>query len=152
MALIKCKDCGKEISDKSKACIFCGCPVPEPFHLDTMLRTTFDELAALTDELPLNGRLIFSTEDPTELTYYKLQPCKYNLIYKSKLLYESDYVIVIGLIDGHCTVAKDIYILAGGNVSDQDSRIEGIRDFIEEYYEQFCEKNKDGQIYWLPRD
>lgn len=27
MALIKCEDCGKEISDKSKACIHCGCPI-----------------------------------------------------------------------------------------------------------------------------
>jgi len=28
VALIKCEDCGKEISDKAKACIHCGCPVP----------------------------------------------------------------------------------------------------------------------------
>ena len=27
MALIKCEDCGKEISDKAKACIHCGCPI-----------------------------------------------------------------------------------------------------------------------------
>lgn len=27
MALIKCPECGKEISDKSKACIHCGYPV-----------------------------------------------------------------------------------------------------------------------------
>lgn len=27
MALIKCEDCGKEISDKSSACIHCGCPI-----------------------------------------------------------------------------------------------------------------------------
>ena len=27
MALIKCSECGKEISDKSKTCIHCGCPV-----------------------------------------------------------------------------------------------------------------------------
>lgn len=29
MALIKCKECGKEISDKTKTCIHCGCPVNE---------------------------------------------------------------------------------------------------------------------------
>lgn len=29
MALITCPDCGKEISDKAKACIFCGCPLEE---------------------------------------------------------------------------------------------------------------------------
>ena len=27
MALIKCPECGKEISDKAAACINCGCPV-----------------------------------------------------------------------------------------------------------------------------
>ena len=27
MALIKCSECGKEISDKSKKCIHCGCPI-----------------------------------------------------------------------------------------------------------------------------
>lgn len=26
MALIKCKECGNNISDKSKACPHCGCP------------------------------------------------------------------------------------------------------------------------------
>ena len=29
MALIKCPECGKEISDKASACINCGCPVSE---------------------------------------------------------------------------------------------------------------------------
>jgi len=27
MALIKCNDCGKEISDKAPNCIHCGCPI-----------------------------------------------------------------------------------------------------------------------------
>lgn len=27
MALIKCKECGKEFSDKANACIHCGCPI-----------------------------------------------------------------------------------------------------------------------------
>ena len=27
MALIKCPECGKEISDKAAACIHCGCPL-----------------------------------------------------------------------------------------------------------------------------
>lgn len=29
MALIKCPECGKEISDKSSSCIFCGYPIDE---------------------------------------------------------------------------------------------------------------------------
>ena len=29
MALIKCEECGKEISDRAKACVHCGCPLEE---------------------------------------------------------------------------------------------------------------------------
>ena len=32
MALIKCKECGKEISDKSKTCIYCGNPIAKIIH------------------------------------------------------------------------------------------------------------------------
>lgn len=110
-------------------------------------KTTFVELATLVDELELNDSIVFSTEDPKELAHYKLNPCKYNVIFKSKLLYESDYVITIGLIDGHCTVAKDIYILTDGNIDDEDIRIDGIQEFIKEYYEKYMPKNKDKNIY-----
>lgn len=27
MALIKCEECGKEVSDKAPSCIHCGCPI-----------------------------------------------------------------------------------------------------------------------------
>lgn len=30
MALIKCPECGKEISDKAVQCIYCGCPIKSP--------------------------------------------------------------------------------------------------------------------------
>lgn len=114
-----------------------------------LLRTTFDELAALADELELNDKIVFSTEDPEELKYYDLEPCSYNLIYKSKLLYESDYVIIIGLINGNCTVAKDINILTQGNIEDEDSRIDGIKEFLEEYYEKYMTKNTNGYVYLI---
>lgn len=29
MALIKCPDCGREVSDKANACPNCGCPLSE---------------------------------------------------------------------------------------------------------------------------
>lgn len=29
MALIKCSDCGKEVSDNARACIHCGNPLPK---------------------------------------------------------------------------------------------------------------------------
>lgn len=30
MALITCPDCGKEVSDRAKSCIHCGCPLEKP--------------------------------------------------------------------------------------------------------------------------
>ena len=117
--------------------------------MSRLIRTTFDELAALADEMEINDRIVFSTEDPKELEYYKLLPCEYNLIYKSKLLYEENYVIVIGLLNGRRTVAKDIFILSNGNVDDEDSRIDGIKSFVEEYYNKYMNKNKDGFLYLI---
>ena len=112
-------------------------------------RTTLYEIASLVDELEINDNIAFTTEDPDKLKYYDLQPCKYNLICKKNLLFESDYVIAIGLINGHCTVSKDIYILSNGNVDDEDDRIDGITEFLEEYYEKYMEKNKDGYVYLI---
>ena len=114
-----------------------------------LVRTTLDELATLADELEIGDNIAFTTEDPDELLYYNLEPCKYNLIYKSKLLYESDYVIVIGLIDGNCTIAKDISILSNGNNEDEDCRVDGIKDFVEEYYEKYMQKNANGFVYLI---
>lgn len=113
-----------------------------------LARTTLDEIAALVDELEF-GSIAFSTEDPEELKIYNLQPCKYNIIYKCNLLYESDYIIAIGLLNGNCTIAKDINILANGNIGDEDSRIDGIKEFLEEYYNKYMEKNKDGNVYLI---
>ena len=111
--------------------------------------TTLDELAALTDEMELNERIVFSTEDPDELAYYNLPPCQYNLICKTKLLYESDYVIVVGCVDGHFTMAKDIYILSNGEIDNEDSRVDGIKMFLTEYYERYMTKNKKSTIYMV---
>ena len=32
MALIKCPECGKEVSDKAPACIHCGCPLEQKIY------------------------------------------------------------------------------------------------------------------------
>ena len=32
MALIKCPDCGKEVSNMAAVCIHCGCPLKEESH------------------------------------------------------------------------------------------------------------------------
>lgn len=114
-----------------------------------LVRTTFHELALLADEMEVNDKVIFSTEDPEFLKKYGLLPCEYNLIYKSKLLYEEDYVIIIGRVDGHYTVAKDIYILANGDVDDEDARIDGIQKFVEEYYNDYMDKHGHDKVYLI---
>ena len=42
MALIKCPECGKEISDKSKHCIHCGYPLSENTTISTNSCTMYD--------------------------------------------------------------------------------------------------------------
>ena len=32
MALIKCPDCGKDVSSKAKSCLNCGCPISDSFN------------------------------------------------------------------------------------------------------------------------
>lgn len=41
MALIKCPDCGKEVSDKSNACIHCGCPIVLKFAVTKNLEKEY---------------------------------------------------------------------------------------------------------------
>ena len=43
MALIKCSECGKEISDKAVACPHCGCPVSEMTTIQSDVTTSFKE-------------------------------------------------------------------------------------------------------------
>ena len=50
MPLIKCYDCGKEISDKSKTCIHCGCPIFKE-SVKTMKKKKWEEL---TNEEKIN--------------------------------------------------------------------------------------------------
>jgi hypothetical protein len=36
MALIKCCECGKEVSDKAKSCIHCGCPIEQEENVEVL--------------------------------------------------------------------------------------------------------------------
>ena len=117
--------------------------------MSKLVKTTIDELAELADDIGMDESIIFSSEDPDELNKYNLPPVEYNMIHKTKLLHEDYYVIIVGLLHGHCTIAKDIYILSGGNVDDEKSRVCGIKMLLEEYYDEHMEKNKDGKVYLI---
>lgn len=55
MALINCLECGKEISDKSKACVHCG------FPLDILnIKTSTDEVHSLESDLVIEESVVRS--------------------------------------------------------------------------------------------
>lgn len=114
-----------------------------------MIKITIEELAKMTDNLELGQKIIFTSEDPDELEYYEVEPVQYNIIWKINAIYEKYYTVFIGRIDGYSTVAKNIYILTHGDVDDDNSRVDGITDFIKEYYDNYMEKNKLDNIYLI---
>lgn len=58
MPLIKCPDCGKEISDKAKTCIYCGCPISEPESHLTVYGIRQQFLIGGTAKLYLDGEFV----------------------------------------------------------------------------------------------
>ena len=55
MALIKCPDCGKEVSDKAKNCIHCGCPL-NPYGSPSDARRTYEPHSGSGNPAPAGGR------------------------------------------------------------------------------------------------
>lgn len=63
MALIRCPECGKEISDKAKACIYCGYPIEELYAgvdmnsgSDDINRQKIDNYSACADDFRIKGK------------------------------------------------------------------------------------------------
>lgn len=57
MSLVKCPECGKEISDKASSCIHCGCP--------SSAFKAKDDLCAFDDEPEVVGHYLMSVEGDT---------------------------------------------------------------------------------------
>lgn len=88
MALIKCPECGKEISDKAASCPNCGCPIAVPKANHTVRiklpNNVADGWAALfsskDSSVIINGKTVwkgllgqnasFEIEEPTKVTVY----------------------------------------------------------------------------------
>lgn len=51
MALIKCPECGKEVSEKAEVCIGCGCPISEQEELNKIVLVKVSENRVKTLEL-----------------------------------------------------------------------------------------------------
>ena len=123
MALIKCEDCGKEVSDKAQSCIHCGCPMAKRtgdvlihFSVTNKSQLIFQKCAIYehpTDEVLAEGRqnqtLSINISTPTEIylsvkNYKKCAPFivnagdRFNVRYTfmGKLLVEKVDIISVG--------------------------------------------------------
>lgn len=76
MALIKCPECGKKISDKAAACIHCGCP----------LEHNHDNHNSQTDEITINKDAVLLPEINGENT--AIEPAK-----SKRKFYQSNWFI-----------------------------------------------------------
>lgn len=115
-----------------------------------LVRTTFDEIASLADDMGFNERIIFTSEHPDELDYYDLSPSQYTYIHKEKIFHEKYFSYIIGRINGYYTLAKSISVLVeDADVDSEDVRISGIKQFLIEYYEKYMDKNKDNTVYFI---
>ena len=77
MALIKCPECGKEISDKATNCIYCGSILKKEENLDNTIQKCSEcgEILSETDEVcPKCGCPISNKENPqqVEITSVKI--------------------------------------------------------------------------------
>lgn len=65
MALIKCPECGKEISDKSSACIHCGFPLKKQDHIsykNVVLLTPHNGYSVAKQNIPLDEAIAFKKD------------------------------------------------------------------------------------------
>lgn len=75
MALIKCPECGKEISDRAMACIQCGYPLKKEKSELTVYGLT-QELLGGTMKLFLDGEFIGKVEKGQKITVPIIKDCE----------------------------------------------------------------------------
>lgn len=69
MSLIKCKECGKEISDKAEFCVNCGCPINKK-KSDNNIRNNYLSIFIYVVLTSLILLVIFSNSIPSIVTRY----------------------------------------------------------------------------------
>lgn len=119
-------------------------------NMNYLIRTTFDEIASDTDELKLYEEYYFSTQDKKELEENNEEPSEYYTVGKVHFDFQDsdDYSILIKRMDGSQVALKSIDIISEGYPDDEDARILGIRDFLEDYYEKNMMKNTTNDVYY----
>lgn len=63
MALIKCPDCGKEISDRAASCMYCGCPIgsAQDGVLRVQLNTWLKLIGNMSIDVTFEGKTVHLT-------------------------------------------------------------------------------------------
>lgn len=70
--IIKCPECGKEISDKADHCIHCGCPLQKHPNIDNNLMLYEGNLYDMTDAINFLKTFDFKTWEMGHNNYSKL--------------------------------------------------------------------------------
>ena len=71
MALIKCRECGKEVSDKAKKCVHCGCPI-EKENIDSKVCNNCGYVLNKNDKFcPECGESISNTISKNDVSFDK---------------------------------------------------------------------------------
>ena len=86
MALIKCEECGKEISNKAKACIHCGCPILSDDNVNIVNTNSEDKIVikqSTNEFFDKNSRKLCVEFDAVVST--KLKESTINTIYVKEL-------------------------------------------------------------------
>lgn len=131
MALIKCPECGKEVSDRAPACIHCG------FPLENKTGSNANNCKACTT----CGAIYFNPKTQAFLDNYCIECRERHL--KDDLV-EIDYPLT--------TFAKDVdYDLASGKFVHFDSSKvnEKKKQLFEKYVSNWSSLNKDSESYRL---
>lgn len=61
MAIIKCTECGKDISNKAKQCVYCGCPVKQSSQQGKAVFQTSNDFIGLLGKYIIkdsNGKIV----------------------------------------------------------------------------------------------
>lgn len=66
MALIKCPDCGKDVSDRARACIHCGCPIAEESNIASIMNNMCVINGREYDLTEFKDRILMCDENPEE--------------------------------------------------------------------------------------
>lgn len=73
MSLIKCPECGREISDKSEICIHCGYPINKKDNTKCIINGTEHDLAFMLDN---SYSKLFKVRDLIQITHCSITDAK----------------------------------------------------------------------------